>query len=260
MIAGLSELVTKADSLRRPCVLVTLVSVKGSVPQKPGAHMLVEADGKSHGTVGGGQLEHHLIALSQQMLERYDPPRMVELDLLAELNMVCGGSVTAFLEPMGLAEKVVIFGCGHVCRQTAPMLVSLGFDVTVVDDRSEWADPGAFPDRTEVVCSDMVQYATRAAALANDRTWVLIMSRGHTLDYDILASLLKAKFRYIGVMASRTKRAEFLLRLEATGFAADVAHRIHIPVGLDIGSITPAEIAVSIAAQLVGLRNQGAKP
>lgn len=260
MNMGLAELIDKASSLHQPSVLVTLVAINGSVPQKAGAHMLVEAGGKSYGTVGGGQLEYHLIQLSQQILADYSPPRLVELNLAKDLHMACGGSVSAFLEPLGLAEKVVIFGCGHVARQTAPLLVSVGFDVTVVDDRSEWADSGAFPDSVTVVCQDLVQFARQTADSANERTWVLIMSRGHTLDFEVLAEVLKGGFRYIGVMSSMNKRTEFYRRLAEAGFEPAALQKLRIPLGIEIGSKTPPEIAVSIAAELISLRNLGTKP
>lgn len=262
MHKDLVQLLTWAEGRepRQPYTLVTLVEVDGSVPQRAGAHMIVMADGTQEGTVGGGALEYRLAALAREMLAQRQDARCIALDLGKDLGMACGGQVRAMLEPFGNLQPVTIYGCGHVCRALAPLLVSLDFAVTVVDDRPEWADPAAFPSLVSVVCEDMVVHSRRQHPSSG--VFFLVMTRGHQSDFEVVKELLVHTPKYLGVMGSAHKRSVVGGLLCTLGLsdasspeeALAAFPPLHMPVGLPIGSRTPAEIAVSVAAELVKLR------
>ncbi|MBM4352399.1 MAG: xanthine dehydrogenase accessory protein XdhC [Deltaproteobacteria bacterium] len=241
----------------RPFAMVTVVETTGSAPQSPGARMLVYEDGSIVGTVGGGAVEHRLIREGREVLDD-GRPRLLTFDLAKDVGMICGGRMVAFVEPMLSSFHVVIFGCGHVCRALAPLLVGLDFRVTVVDDRPEWADSSAFPSSVRVVCGPLRDYWGTLARL--DRTAVLAMTRSHAFDYELLEHFVTTSVPYVGIMASRSKAAQFRERLAAAGIPREQVDRVRMPVGIPIGGSSVAEIAVSIAAQLVERRACGFAP
>lgn len=239
---------------REPFAQVTLIETTGSAPQETGARMMVRADGSIEGTVGGGAVEFRLIKEATEALQD-GKSRLLHLDLSKDVGMCCGGAVRAFVEPVRLATPLVIFGCGHVCRALAPMVVRLGFALTVVDDRPEWADPLAFPEGTEVVCDSLESYCHKVEAL--ERSFILVMTRSHSFDFQVLHHFVDRNPAYLGIMASKSKALRFRTDLEKeAGIAAELLDRVAMPVGLKIGSRTPEEIAVSVAAQLVQERRK----
>lgn len=257
MHVELIELLQWAQSLqpRVPYALITLTEVAGSVPQRVGAHLVVTIDGRQLGTVGGGNLEFRLTELAREMLRLRAPAHAVTLNLGADLAMACGGQATALLEPFGNRHPVLIYGAGHVCRALVPLLRSVEFDVSVVDDRPEWADPTAFPEGVQVTCADPVLHVSQQDALQDVR--VLVMTRGHEFDFSLVCALLPKVPLYLGVMASKSKKHSFQKKLEESGILVEAHPNLFMPVGLPIGSQTPSEIAVSIAGQLILHRASG---
>ncbi len=247
------------DALRgkEPFVQVTLVEISGSAPQEVGARMLVRSDGSQEGTVGGGALEYRLIQEANKALANGEP-QLLHLNLKNDVGMCCGGAVRAFIEPIQTATPLVIFGCGHVSRALAPLVARLGFALTVVDDRPEWADPRAFPDGTRVVCQEIDAFCESLQEVS--RHFILAMTRGHSFDFEVLRHFVDKKAAYLGIMASKNKARTFAESLvNDHQISAELVARVAMPVGLKIGSQTPEEIAVSIAAQLVQERRAIAK-
>lgn len=238
-----------------PYALITLTEITGSVPQRVGAHLVVTLDGRQEGTVGGGALEYRLAELAREMLRLRADAHTVTMNLGPDLGMACGGRVSALLEPFGNRHPVLVYGAGHVCRALVPLLKTVEFEVTVVDDRPEWANPEAFPEGVKVLRTDPVQHAVQAANLGDVR--VLVMTRGHEFDFSLVAALLPKAPLYLGVMASKTKKHAFQKKLEEAGIVVENHPNLFMPVGLPIGSQTPAEIAVSIAGQLIHHRAAG---
>jgi len=155
------------------------------------------------------------------------------------------------VEPLDVPSTALICGAGHVGRALAPVAAAAGFGVTVVDDREEFADPRRFPGST-VVLTPFEGALVRLGV--NEQSYVVIVTRGHTHDMGVLLQALRTPARYIGLMASRSKRARIVSALEEAGLGeADLA-RVHSPVGLDIGAETPAELAVSIVAEMIQVR------
>ncbi len=236
--------------------LVTLVETRGSAPQVPGAKMLVimEQEGyRTEGTIGGGRLEYVAISEALEAI-REQRPRLVRKELLRDLDMACGGGATYFIEPFAPADSVVIFGAGHVGYALARVLDLLGFSITVVDNRPEYANEQRFPMAKQVVTSHEPEVLEQRVR-TDSNTYVVIVSRDHPSDFAACRYFLPREWAYLGVIASKAKAARLRKELLEEGYDEDRVARISSPVGLPIGGSTPEEIAVSIAAEIVQTRN-----
>lgn len=228
--------------------LATVVKVSGSTPQVAGARLLLAADGRCFGTVGGGAIERVVIEALREMLQRRQA-RVASWDLGRDLGMCCGGSMEVFLEPVGATPRLWIFGAGHVAQPTATLARSVGFELVVVDEREEWNTAERFPDcRREL--ADPVETLSHGAFGMRD--WLLIATHDHRLDEQTLRAALGTAARYIGLVGSRRKVYRLLQRISARDGTLDL-RRVYAPVGLNLGAVSPAEIAVSILAEIVAL-------
>jgi xanthine dehydrogenase accessory factor len=237
----------------RDGALATIVKTTGSTPQVAGARLLLDAAGGCVGTVGGGAIEQRVIEALLDVRLRGEP-KLLAFDLAKDLGMCCGGSMELFLEPIAAAPRLTIFGAGHVAAPTAALAASVGYEVVVVDERDELNTPERFPGcRREL--SDV---ASALHVLApSERDWLLIVTHDHQLDAEALRLALASRARYIGLVGSRRKVYRLLQRVVARVALVDLG-RVYAPVGLALGAVSPAEIAVSIVAELVALRHQGA--
>jgi xanthine dehydrogenase accessory factor len=231
--------------------LATVIKTTGSTPQVPGARLLLLPDGNAVGTVGGGAIERLVLEVLAEVRSRGEP-RLLACDLARELGMCCGGSMEVFIEPVAATPRLAIFGAGHVAQPTAALARSVGFDVVVVDEREELNTSERFPG-----CQlERVDAASALARLAPaERDWLLIVTHDHQLDEEVLRRAIVGQARYIGLVGSRRKVYRLLQRVVARLGSADL-RRVYAPVGLELGAVTPAEIAVSIVAELVALRHQ----
>jgi len=230
--------------------LATVVRVSGSVPQQPGARLLLAPDGATTGTVGGGAVERAVLdALGQ--CRQHGRPELVVYDLARDLGMCCGGRMEIFVEPVEAEQRLLVFGAGHVAKPTAELARRVGFAVTVVDDREELANRERFPD-CELVLAEPREAAARIAPRAED--WVLIVTYDHRLDEEALDTFARLPHRYLGLIGSRRKVLRILQRIASRDDLPPL-DRVFAPVGLDIGAVSPEEIAVSIVAELVAIRH-----
>jgi xanthine dehydrogenase accessory factor len=250
------EALLSARRQRQPAVLVTVIGVKGSTPRKPGAKMLVLAQGRLVGTIGGGALEHTLVEQAVSLFGR-DEPVLVERHLTHELGMCCGGSVTVLLEPQSYAPRLYLFGAGHVSAPVAQVASLAGFDVTVIDERDDLATAERFPTVQQRLVEPPLDVVDDLPMDA-DHTYVVVITHDHSLDEAIAARLLRRPWRYFGIIGSARKREMFKKRLGASGFEPELLDRMRTPVGLEIEAETPGEIAVSIVAELVAVRRGAA--
>ncbi|OJH38136.1 xanthine dehydrogenase accessory protein XdhC [Cystobacter ferrugineus] len=235
----------------RAFVLATVIESAGSTPQKPGSKMVVLEDGSLRGTVGGGAIEFQIIEAARQLLASPERTRTLETHLTHELGMCCGGRMKVFLEKHEAPMRLTLFGAGHVAREVAALALHVDFRVTVVDARPEWATSERFPG-CEVLLKDP---ADHARALNSDaRDCFCVTTHDHPLDQAVLEALLPKPSAYLGVIGSRRKAERFRMRLEAAGVEAAALERLRSPMGLPIGALTPAEIAVSIVAELIQVR------
>ncbi|MCK6506687.1 xanthine dehydrogenase accessory protein XdhC [Myxococcota bacterium] len=237
--------------------LVTVVGVQGSAPRHGGARMLVYADGRTVGTVGGGVFEHRVVEQARLAIGEGRPRRYL-VHLTRDLGMCCGGEMDAFIEPLERRERLVIHGAGHVGAATARMAVPLGFQVTVVDDREELLQDADLPDAVERIEADPRRVLDQLPS--GPLAYHLVVTHEHALDQDLVEALLPRELAWLGMIGSKTKVTRFLLRLRAAGVDPALFERLCAPVGLDIGAETPEEIAVSIAAELIRVRRRADRP
>jgi xanthine dehydrogenase accessory factor len=238
--------------------LITIVNTVGSTPRKAGAKMLVTEDGRLIGTVGGGCVEADLVAYAKRVI-RTGEPELHEIDLTAKSadknDMLCGGKMKAFIDPIVAEEKLVIFGGGHISRALHDLAWRLGFRVVVTDDREQFANKERFPHASEILAES---YERQFEHIQFDAaTYIVIATRGHEYDELCLEKSLRQPCRYLAMVGSKTKVALFKARLREKGFTEEELARVVCPAGLDIGAETPEEIALSIAAQMVAVRRRG---
>jgi xanthine dehydrogenase accessory factor len=245
-----------ADNLAqgKAAVLAVVVAAQGSTPQKAGAKMVLQADGATLGTVGGGHLEAQVLQAAQEVL-RAGTPRLLEVDLASGDPRQCGGRVTVYLEPVLPPPVLYIVGAGHVGQALAGLAAGIGFAVTLWDDRPISLPP----ELRQVRCQQLAAYGDPLPVPgAGDDLYIVIASRSHQFDEAALTAALRTPARYIGLLASSRKKQTLAQNLLAQGFSPADLERVYAPVGLDVGAVGPTEIAVSIAAQLIAIRRNHA--
>lgn len=234
-----------------PCTLVILVESEGSVPAKPGAKMLVAADGSTIGTVGGA-LEKQATDMALEVMAS-GTPRTIQLQLTEEAGYACGGNVSLYLEPMLPAPRLIICGAGHVGQALCHLASYADFAVTVIDDREEFLTEQLLPQAQHRMVSDFNDPFTDLNV--DEHTYIVICTRGHTHDFHLVEHAMGTPAPYIGMLGSSSKRTTLIEKLRAAGLDhQEIEARLHTPVGLDIGGQTPREIGVSIVAQLIAQR------
>ncbi|NOZ01165.1 MAG: XdhC family protein [Deltaproteobacteria bacterium] len=232
-----------------PFVTATVIGTRGSCPRKAGAKMAVAADGRTFGTVGGGSVEAKIIEKAKRLLEDPEVARF-EWNLGSEDagEMHCGGRMEFLLEPFLCGPRAFVFGGGHVGQALCRVLGLLSFHVTVVDEREGLLKADRLPNAALV----HAQPATAAAQLPiGTGSFCVVVNPSHKQDLETMEVLVGRSPRYLGLMASRKKKKDIFKALAEQGAAAEALEHVHCPVGLEIGSETPEEIALSIAAEMV---------
>jgi xanthine dehydrogenase accessory factor len=234
---------------------VTVVRANGSTPQRAGAKMLVFPDGRTIGTIGGGCYENdafwkarEALATGRSALLHYE----LNDDFAQENGLVCGGQMDVHIDPLEPTPRLFVVGAGHVGWHLGRLAVDAGFRVHVVDDREKFASTERFPGAEEVVAEPIPDWLHRTELPAS--AFVVVVTRGHTHDLDAMRALAARDLRYLGLIGSRAKVSRIFARLLEEGMPPECLTRIHAPIGLDIGAVTPAEIAISIMAELVAIR------
>lgn len=235
-------------------VLATIVHGRGSVPSAASARLLVREDGTTLGSIGGGFVEIEVSRLAQEIL-RDERPRKVVFDLnqhpAADQGMVCGGTMEVYLEPIVPPPALYLFGAGQTPRAVSRVAHLAGFDVTVIDNYAEQLNEERFPFAKRLLGPSAVLSAQLAI---NSNSYIVIMTRGHSEDMEILRWAVNAGARYIGMIGSERKVISIFKHLSGEGIDRALLERVHAPIGLDIGAVTPEEIAVSVVAELVATR------
>ncbi len=247
-----------AETLDRgePAALVTIVSTTGSTPQRVGAKMLVFADGRMVGTIGGGCYENDAFWKAREAITQRKPQLVhyeLDDDFAQETGLICGGQMSVYIEPIEPSPELYVIGAGHVGQCLANMAHDVGFQVHVVDDREKFASRERFPQVAEVIVDDIPAWLARTTLPAH--AYTVIVTRGHTNDLDALRALAPRELRYLGLIGSKAKVARITDQLLAEGAKPEHLVNIHAPIGLDIGAVTPQEIAVSILAQLIAVKH-----
>jgi xanthine dehydrogenase accessory factor len=248
------QIVELRRSGRRGAV-ATIVNVRGSIPSFKTAKMLVRDDGSIVGTIGGGCVEADVWQAAREVMES-EKPRTLKFDLNQDpkydTGLVCGGTLEVFVEPVLPPALLYVFGAGHVALSLCQTAASAGFDVTVTDDRSSYATKERFPAAHEVHALEFDEAMQKLDP--NESSYIVIVTRGHRDDMRILRWAVQTRARYVGMIGSKRKVIEIFKTLQNEGVPAYLFDRVHAPVGLDIGAVTPEEIAVAITAELIAVR------
>ena len=219
--------------------------------------MLVRDDGSIVGTIGGGCVEAEVWQAAREVMES-EKPRTMKFDLNQDpkydTGLVCGGTLEIFVEPVLPRAALYIFGAGHVAASLYKVALIAGFDVTVVDDREAYANRERFPEAQQVIAEDFDKAAAHLAP--SESSYIVIVTRGHRDDMRMLRWAVQTPACYVGMIGSKRKTITIFTELQREGLPAHLFDRVHAPVGLDIGAITPEEIAVSITAELIAKRQK----
>ena len=248
---AVTETLSQGDS----AALVTIIRTEGSTPQRVGAKMLVFADGRTVGTIGGGCYENDAFWKARKSLEtRRSKVVRYELadDIAEESGLICGGQMEVYIEPLDAAAHLYLIGAGHVSYHLAQAASQVNFKIHVLDDREKFANRERFPDATDVTVDNIPDWLTSATFPNN--AYVVILTRGHTHDLDALRALVPHDLRYLGLIGSRAKVARLYAALQEESVSLDTLTQVHAPVGLDIGAVSPQEIAISILAELIAVK------
>jgi xanthine dehydrogenase accessory factor len=251
------EAILAAQKAGQPVVLATIIRERGSVPRHAGSKMLVYPDGRILGTIGGGEVEARIIAEALELLPN-GSPRVVEYKLVDPATGdpgVCGGEMEFFLEPILPEPTVLVIGCGHVGQAVADLAHWLGFRVVATDDRAELCTPEAIPHADEYLPVPGTEIA-KAFAI-HSQTYIAAVTRGVPEDTQALPALLDSDAAYVGVIGSKRRWATTVEELREMGVDEAKLKRVHAPIGLEIEAETPREIAVSILAEIIAVRNGG---
>ena len=247
-----------ADALQRgdEVALVTITASTGSTPQRVGAKMLVFADGRTVGTIGGGCYENDAFWKAREAIKARKPLTVkydLNDDFAEEAGLVCGGQMDVFIEPVEPAPDVYVFGAGHVGCSLVRMAHEAGFRVHVIDDREKFASAERFPEGVDVIVDEIPAWV--AAHPLPPTSYAVIVTRGHRHDLDALRALVARPMRYVGLIGSRAKVKRIFDALVEDQTPSAALARVHAPIGLDIGAVTPQEIAVSILAELIAIKH-----
>ena len=247
------------DKVTKSCksfVIITITSIKGSAPQDLGAKLIFGNNEILYGTVGGGKVEARCIEFANELIANKDSQKISKTwNLQKDIGMTCGGEVSFLFEPFGDENNwnIAIFGAGHVSQALVRALLPLDCNVTVIDNRKEWLDKLPESNSLNKVFTDNL--ANEVYRL-NYKSFVVSMTMGHSHDVPILEKALKdRRFPYIGVIGSKSKKSAIIKELRALNVSEESLEGLVCPIGDDIGTNTPPEIAISIISQFLKVRD-----
>ncbi len=235
--------------------LATIVAVRGSIPSYESAKLLVREDGSMVGTIGGGCVEAEVWNVAREVIQT-EKPRKMSFNLAGEAlydnGLICGGQLDVFIEPILPLQTAYIFGGGHVSLSLSKVAALAGFRTVIVDNREQYANRQRFPEADEVYAEEFEDVFPKLPV--GESSYLIIVTRGHKDDMRVLRWAAGTPARYIGMIGSKRKAIEVLKELEKEGLSRRQLERIHSPMGLEIGAISPEEIAVSVVAEMIAVR------
>jgi xanthine dehydrogenase accessory factor len=250
----LFEEIVKMRRAGRRAALATIVHTNGSIPSYESSRMLVREDGSIAGTIGGGCVEAEVWAAAKEVMHKESPRKMVfnlNNEASYDSGLICGGTLEVFVEPILPQPMLYLFGGGHVSMAVAKSASVAGFGIAVVDDREAFANKERFPMAQEI-------YASYEDAFEkihpNAASYLVIVTRGHKEDMRALAWAVRTEARYLGMIGSKRKVLSVYKALENDGYKPEEFERVYAPMGLEIGALSPEEIAISIVAELIAVR------
>ncbi|MDX1984411.1 MAG: XdhC/CoxI family protein [Bryobacteraceae bacterium] len=237
------------------CAIATIVQVNGSVPSYQSAKLLVREDGSMAGTIGGGCVEAEVWNAAREVMETEKPRHLtfsLGQDAAYDNGLICGGQLNVFVEPVLPQPFAYIFGAGHVSKSLSKVATLAGFATVVIDDREMYANRERFPEADQVHAGDYESIFPKLEI--NESSYIIIVTRGHRDDMRVLRWAVGTRARYVSMIGSKRKTISVVKELEKEGIARESFDRIFAPMGLEIGAITPEEIAVSVVAEMIAVR------
>jgi xanthine dehydrogenase accessory factor len=239
--------------------LATIVHTNGSIPSYESSRMLVREDGSISGTIGGGCVEAEVWAAAKEVIQSEQPRKMIfnlNHDAAYDAGLICGGTLEIFVEPLLPTPMLYLFGGGHVSTAVARVAALAGFLIGIIDDREAFANTERFPMASNLYTSYEEAFEK---IQPNSSSYLVIVTRGHKDDMRVLAWAVNTKARYIGMIGSKRKVISVYKALEKEGYSPQKFEHVYAPVGVEIGALTPEEIAVSITAELIAVRRNAAQ-
>ncbi|HUF40170.1 MAG TPA: XdhC family protein [Anaerolineales bacterium] len=251
------RLILEALSGGEAVAVCTVIRHRGSVPRRSGSKMLVYADGRIQGSVGGGELESRVLEVALDAL-RDGQPRTLSYSMADPVRGdpgVCGGSLEVYVEPVQPEPTIVVAGGGHVGRAVVSLAAWLGYRVVLTDDRPDFCNPEAVPGADTYICCPLSELAQRMKI--TPYTYLILTTRNVGVDVEGLPDLLERPAAYFGVIGSKRRWQTARDKLQQMGVPEDRLARVNSPMGLELNAETPEEIALSILAEIVMLRRGG---
>jgi len=237
------------------CALATIVQVNGSIPSYQSAKLLVREDGSMLGTIGGGCVEAEVWTAAREVIET-ERPRYMDFNLGQDAaydnGLICGGQLQVYIEPVIPQPRAFIFGAGHISKSLAKAASLAGFSVIIIDDREQFANRERFPEAEEIYAAEYEE--TFAKLRIGSSSYIIIVTRGHRDDMRVLKWAVTTQARYIAMIGSKRKVISVVKELEKEGIPRTAFERISAPMGLEIGAVTPEEIAISVVAEMIAVR------
>ena len=249
------EEIAKLRREGKRAALATIIQIRGSVPSFETAKILVLEDGSTVGTVGGGCVENDVWKAARQVMFEEKPRRLL-FDMTdpasLETGLICGGKVEIFIEPILATPTAYIFGAGHISKYISKIATLAGFNAVIIDDRPRYANSERFPEAIEIF-GDSFELAFEKI-IPSEFSYLVIVTRGHLEDQNVLRWAVKTRARFIGMIGSKFKKKNIFDNLKAEGVTEEQLARVISPLGVGINAILPEEIAVSIVAQMIAAR------
>jgi len=248
------ELVRLRNSGQK-CALATIVEVRGSIPSYESAKLLVREDGSMAGTIGGGCVEAEVWTAAREVIQTEKPKHLtfnLGQDAAYDNGLICGGQLDVFVEPVLPIPHAFIFGGGHISKSLSKVANLAGFASVVIDNREAFANRERFPEAEAVHAEEYEDVFPKLAI--NETSYLIIVTRGHRDDMRVLQLAIATPARYIAMIGSKRKVLNVIRELEKQGIPRSAFERIYAPMGLDIGAISPEEIAISVTAEMIAVR------
>src|SRR6202142_341144 len=249
------EELLRLRKLGQKCAIATIVQVRGSIPSFESAKLLVREDGSMVGTIGGGCVEAEVWNAAREVIATNKPRHMsfsLGQDAAYDNGLICGGQLDVFVECVTPQPGAMIFGGGHISKSLAKVLDLAGFRVSVVDNREAFANRERFPEAAEVHAEEYEEVYPKLPI--TESTFIVIVTRGHRDDMRVVRWAVTTPARYISMIGSKRKVISVIKELEKDGLSSESFDRIYAPMGLEIGAISPEEIAISVAAERIAMR------
>jgi xanthine dehydrogenase accessory factor len=247
--------IVRLRRLGQKCAVATIVQVNGSIPSYESAKMLVREDGSMVGTIGGGCVEAEVWNAARDVIDTEKPRHLtfsLGQDAAYDNGLICGGQLNIFVEPVTPQPRAYIFGGGHVSKNISKIASMAGFSTVVVDDREAFSNAERFPEADATYAEPYEQIFPKLAVTTS--SYLIIVTRGHRDDMRVLRWAVTTDARYIAMIGSKRKTISVVHELEKEGFSREMFGKVFAPMGLEIGAVTPEEIAVSVVAEMIALR------